>query len=426
MSVHNIVNHSTQDPGLRWLVLAAGIMMCFFSLMTNLVFAPLMGVIAQDVGVDIGTASFGFMGVMMLVTAIAVLFSGILIDKIGIFQVTIAGLLLLIGAHLLYPLVGHSYNGVIFLRIVTAVGGAPGLVLLEPIVSRWFPPNQRGLALGLNGIAVLGVVAGFTLGPALVAWAGNWQGGLAWISLFLGGGLAYVLYVNYLAKENYVAPIAQESFNHEAVDKESFVKILGSSHAFWLGLAVMALSNWANNSFNDLSPGYLAVAPPTGVGYGAALAGKLASGSMIGLMVGLLVGGVIIDKVCKGRSGILVMAGFVLNLIFYNGILLEPIYGNLAALSGWMLVAGFINPFTAVGNQYFAVRNFSPKVIGKVAAAWTCVSNFIGSFGVMLGSYTIHLTGTYHVAFGILTAACILGFIAALVSREVSIQEGNF
>jgi MFS family permease len=416
MSASTMLNDHDQYPRVRWLVLAAGILMMFIAMLTGLVFAPLMGVISQDLGIDIGTASFGFMGIGMFATAVAVMFWGILVDKIGIFRVILAGLVILLVVHLLYPIIGSSYNNVVFLRIMTSVGGAPGLILIEPIVSRWIPVSQRGLALGINALAVLGAAAGFALGPMLVSWAGRWQNGLAWVSVFLVLAILYVIFVAYIAR-NHQPPALAISADNSATE-ENFVKVLSRNTAFWLGLAVMAFSNWANNAFNDLSPGYLAVAPPVGVGYGPEAAGKMASGSMIGIMLGIFVGGIVIDKMFKGRSGWLVMFGFICNLIFYNGILLEPIYSHTPVLSTWLLMAGFTNPFTAVGNQYFAVRSFSPNIIGKVAASWTCISNFIGSFGVMVGSYALHSTGNYHMSFAIVSGVCILGFIAAMVSRE--------
>ncbi|MBP2656126.1 MAG: transporter transrane protein [Firmicutes bacterium] len=409
-------NDSVQYPGVRWLVLAAGILMMVFSMMTALAFAPLMGVVAKDLSVDIGQASFGFMGILMFTTAIAVLFWGILVDKFGIFKIMISGMVILLIAHLLYPVMGHDYNSVVFLRILTAIGGAPGLIMIEPIVSRWIPVAQRGLALGLNCLAALGGVAGLTFGPMFAGMAGNWQTGLSWMAGIIFIGILYIVFVAFMARNH--QPPVMTSAAMKASTNENFMKTLGKSPAFWLGLAVMALSNWANNAFNDLSPGFLAVAPPIGAGYGPEQAGQMAAGSMIGMMIGIFCGGIIIDKVFKGRSGILVMIGFVCNLIFYNGILFDTIHGNQAILVGWLMLAGVTNPFTAVGNQYFAIRSFSPNMIGKVAASWTCVSNFVGSFGVMIGSYALHHTGNYHASFAIVATICILGFIAAMVSRE--------
>ncbi|MBP2652286.1 MAG: transporter transrane protein [Firmicutes bacterium] len=411
-----MANESVQYPSVRWFVLIAGVLSAFFAMMAGMAAAPLMPVISKDLGVDMGVASFGIMGIMMVGMAISVLIWGFLVDKIGIFKVMISGLVILLIIHLLYPIIGHDYNTVVVMRVLTAFGAAPGLIVIEPIVARWFPIKERGLALGINCLNMVGAIVGLTCGPMFASMAGSWQGGLAWLSVIIAIGIVYMLFVWNLAK-NAQTPVTA-ALEADTAPSENFFKMIVRNPAFWLGLAVMAFSNWANNAFNDLAPGFFAADPPLGVGYGPQMAGQLASGNMFGIMLGIFCGGIIIDKVFKGRSGLLVMIGFAANLILYNGVLADSINSNLSILVPWLLFAGFVNPFTAVGNQYFAVRSFSPKIIGKVAASWTCISNFVGSFGVMAGSYALHSTGNYHASFALVAIICILGFIAALVSRE--------
>jgi len=418
MGANVMEQKAVKYTGFRWLVLIGGMLMTTLSMMTGMTIAPLIGVIAKDLGVDIGTASFGIMGVNMFTTAIGVVIMGYLVDKAGLFKVMLGSMVLLLVTHLLYPVMGHGYAGVVFLRILTALGGAVGLILLGPIVAQWFPENERGTAMGVSAIGMFGVIGGFTLGPAVVEWAGSWQAGLAWISVIIAVGIVYMVCIM-IGGRNIQPPnlVAEKKAEHPAYEG-SFFKLIARNPAFWLGLAVMAFSNWSNNAFNDLSPGYLAVDPPAGVGYGPQMAGQLSSGGWIGMMAGMIAGGIMIDRVFKGRSGLMVMLGFVFNLIFYNGILLQPIYSQPAILSGWLLVSGFVNPFTAIGNMYFAIKSFSPSVMGKIMASWTFIGNIAGSVGVMAGSYALHATGTYHTSFMIVSVVCILGFVAALVSKD--------
>jgi sugar phosphate permease len=180
----------------------------------------------------------------------------------------------------------------------------------------------------------------------------------------------------------------------------------------------MAFSNWANNAFNELSPGFMAIDKPIGLGLGASTAGKLSSGTWVGMIIGMFCAGIIIDRIFKGRSAPIVIIGFICNLILYNGILFPAIHSSTSTLSIWLMASGFVNPFTAIGNQCFAIRTFPPNVIGKVIALWTCASNFMGSFGVMAGSLALDNTGTYHMSFIFISLASVVGLIAAIVSRE--------
>lgn len=422
MNQDKTVNESMQYPLYRWLMLAAAIMTMYCAMLICISFAPLMGVIAKDLGIDVGTASFGFMGMNLFSTAFGVIIAGFLVDKIGLPRVMIGGLVLMLAANSSLPLIGHSYGGVVFIRIIEALGAAPALIAIEPTVSYWFPDKEKGIALGLNGLSVLGAVSAGMFGPGLVAAAGgNWQNGLFRFSFVLFAVIVLVTAICIGAK-NYTTPAMKREHSEDlvakAVSKSDFVTVVLRNPVFWLGLCVMAFSNWANQAFNDLSPGYMAVDKPIGLGFGPGASGRFSAGTWIGMVAGMFAAGFIIDKVFKGKSAPLVMIGFIGNIIFYNGILVYSIYSSAPVLTMWLMCAGFVNPFTAIGNQYFAVRTFAPNVIGKVAASWTCVSNFIGALGVMVGSYALHSTGNYHMSFAIVSVVSIIGFIAALVSRE--------
>ncbi|MBP2650052.1 MAG: transporter transrane protein [Firmicutes bacterium] len=417
MSMEASVNNSPKYPTFRWFVLVSAVLMMFFAMMTGLAVAPLMGVIAQDLGVDIGTASFGIMGLNIFSSAIGVIIAGYLLDKLGIFKIMIGSMALLLVANTAYPLLGHSYEGVVLIRILIALGGAVGMIAINPVVSIWFPENERGTALGVNSLTMLGAVLGFILGPKFAQMAGSWQGGLAWMSGILLVGFVYILVVGILANR-YELPNSSPVAKDEPAADTNFWHIVKSNPAFWVGLAVMALSNWVNNAFSDLSPGYLAVQPPVGVGFGPEVAGQLSSGTWIGTLVGIFISGIVIDKVFRGKSGILIVVGFICNIIFCNGIMFHQIYSNTTLLTIWLLGVGFVSPFTAVGNQYFAIKSFSPDVIGKVSATWTSISNFIGAFGVMLGSFALKTTGTYYVSFAIVAVVSVVGIIVALASQD--------
>lgn len=410
-----------QYPAYRWLMLAAAILTMLCAMMITMSFAPLVEIIAKDIGVDLGTASFGFMGMNLFSTAVGVMLAGFLIDRIGLSRVMIGGLILMLAANTALPVIGHSYAAVVLIRILEALGCAPALIIIEPTVSFWFPNKEKGLALGLNGLSILGPVGTGMLGPRLVMSASSWQMGMLYFSVVLLVATIFIVIVN-IGARHHLPPTMTKKEEHSNMTKQDFMRTVLRSPAFWLGLCVMAFSTWANQSFNNLSPAFLAVDPPVGAGYGAEAAGRFSAGTWIGMIGGFFLSGFIIDKVCRGRTAPLVIFGFLANLILYTGILFQAVNGSPAILTVWLMMAGITNPFTAVGNQCFAVRTFSPEVIGKVAAIWICVSNFAGSIGVMTASLALKSTGNYHLAFAVIAGASILGLAAAIISREKRAQ----
>lgn len=412
---------STQElvkfPAYRWLMLASAVLAMFCAQMATMSFAPIMGVISKDLGISLGTASFGFMGMNLFSTAIGVIVAGLLVDKIGSDRVIPCGILLLLLANSALPLVGHSYIAVVIIRMIEALGVAPALIVIQPVVSYWFPEKEHGLAFGLNAFCIFGPVLSGMFGPGLILNASSWQNGMLYYSIVFAVATIFTAAVGIGAK-HHLPPTMLKELNEENTQEKAKpnFKIILRHPAFWLGLCVMAFANWSTQAFNDLSPAYLAVDPPVGVGYGAATAGTFSALTWIGMMCGMFLAGVIVDKVFKGKSVPILVIGFIANLILMNGILFQQIYSSTSALTAWLMIAGIFNPFVSVGNQCFAVKTFAPNVIGKVSAIWTCVGNFAGSAGVMAGSFALHLTGNYKMSFTIIGIICVLGLTASLLS----------
>jgi len=417
MNDSKVTQETVQYPAYRWLMLAAAVLTMFCAQMITMSFAPFVEIIAEDLGVNLGTATFGFMGMNLFSTAVGVIIAGLLVDRIGLSRVMTGGLLLMLLANTSLPFIGHSFSAVVIIRIIEALGCAPALIIIEPTVSYWFPDKEKGLALGLNGFCILGPVGTGMFGPALVLGASSWQTGMLYFSIVLLIAAIFIIIVN-IGSKQYLTPAMLNRKEAKEAPKQEFIKTIIQNPAFWLGLCVMAFSNWANQAFNNLSPAFLAVDPPVGAGYGVQAAGQFSAGTWLGMMVGFFISGFVIDKIFKGRTAPLVMFGFLANFILYNGILFHAINGSPAVLTMWLMLAGITNPFTSVGNQCFAVRTFSPDVIGKVAAIWTCISNFAGSIGVMAASLALRNTGDYKLSFALVGAASLIGFLSALISRE--------
>lgn len=109
---------------------------------------------------------------------IVVIFTGWLADKIGAKMVLGGATLLTAIFSTIFPFLAHGFISVLILRLITgaACGAiyAPGMALL----SNWFPPSQRGHALGAYTGALVAAYAGgyFIAGP--VAASSGWRAGM--------------------------------------------------------------------------------------------------------------------------------------------------------------------------------------------------------------------------------------------------------
>jgi|GEM_PF-398473 MFS family permease len=394
----------------RWAVLGLIVIATICSAMITVSFAPLIGEIAADLHVNLGIASFGFMGLHMLLMAAACALSGVLIDRLGIFPVINAGMIIIIVSNALLPWLGHAYWPTVAIRLIEAIGCAPVFVAIGPAVARWFPPLEVGAALGLQSVAIsFGIMLGLIAGPSLTLSAGSWQRGLAWISV--GMSLAFiVVFATSLAARKYSPPALEPETSSSAIG----ISKLARTRPFLAGIVGLACGIWTQQAFNSLAPGYLAVAPPMGVGFGPLTAGKLMTTVLLAGIFSSLAGGVLVDKMCGGKARPVVLTGFALIAICLILLILPPVFSQRSALIVCLVLIGTGTPFINPVILGFAAKTFPSSVVGRVVGTWMSIAIFSGAAGVMVGSATLRSTGNYQLCMEIISAVAVVGFLAAL------------
>jgi MFS family permease len=183
--------------------------------------------------------------------------------------------------------------------------------------------------------------------------------------------------------------------------------------ATWAGIACGFLNSWEYQAFNDLIPNYLAADSPVGLGLGPVGAGNLMLVCTIAYMIGSIMSGIISEKVFGGSSKPVILLGFALSGIFAFSIKFPAITGNTGILLICLIIIGF---FAAVVNpQVFAfiAKNYPEHLSGKLAGLTMALFGFGATLGISAGSYALHATELYQMSINLVTAAAIVGFIAA-------------
>ena len=70
----------------------------------------------------------------------------------------------------------HSFNDLLAMGVLLGIAGASFGVALS-LGSGWFPPQHKGLAMGLVGAGNVGTAVSVLVAPPLAQWLG-WQSGL--------------------------------------------------------------------------------------------------------------------------------------------------------------------------------------------------------------------------------------------------------
>lgn len=183
---------------------------------------------------DIGLIIAGFQAGYVLVVPV----TGWLADRVGPRRVVLTATLLTAVFATSFVFFAQDRLSVLILRVLTgcAAGAiyAPGMALL----AQWFPPAERGNALGAYTAAVSVASAGgyFVAGPLAAAY--GWRTGMIWTSIPV---FVAVLLVGFLVKENRpkalqydgAGPAPQGGWGGPAVITAAYMGHMWELYAFW-------------------------------------------------------------------------------------------------------------------------------------------------------------------------------------------------
>lgn len=397
----------------RWSVLLISSVSAMCAMMNLIAFSPLIGEIARDLRLNLGSASLGLVAVPTLATAVGIACSGFVIDVLGLFPVMIAGQLLLVLSTAAIPWLGHNFTALFVIRIAQGLASAGLTAAITPAIALWFPRGEIGRAMGFTTIgSSVGIMLGLNVAPTLSAALHSWRDGT--------GVLAGVALIALLITLPIAARSKRERINTDIDAAPAALPAVGFFRwpLFWIGLLILSFSAWANIAFGDLSPGFLAVAPPIGAGYGARTAGLLVSATSLTGMIGAPVAGFLIDKIFRGESRPVVMIGWIMGAVCFAVILLPVIHSHEVALFAVLLIAGLQNPFVNVGLLSFAAKVFSPHIVGRICGLWISVSFFTGAAGVTIGSLLLRTTGDYGASIAGLGVVSLIGLVVSILLRR--------
>jgi len=414
----------------RWVVLAAVFIASVSSCMIMISFAPLIGVIRDELKISAGTASLGFMSLHAIATAIACYICGIMFARYGIFKVLAAAMFILIFSNASLPLFGHGFWPLVIIRIIEGFGCSACIVATGPLCADWFPKKEVGIANGTQSVGVsLGMMLGLKLAPVLAQHASSWQVGLAWLSI--GNCVSFTLiFLVGLAARKHMAESAQVQAETAAELGVSggALSAYVLTMAFWVGIICFACGTWTQAAFNDLTPGYFAIAPPVGVGIGGAsgavVAGNLFSIVLAAGIIGSILSGLLMDRVFGGRAKPLILMGFTMiavcvALLMLPQVLGAPqVYRTTPLLAVCLFLAGMGTPFVNPMVLAFGAKSFPPSVVPRVIGVWGTVSTMSQGVGVTVGALALKQTGNYHLSLWIVSMVAVLGFIVALFTPK--------
>lgn len=138
--------------------------------------------LVQEFGLT-STQTGSILSAFQLGYVLTVIASGLLADRFGNRLILVCATLATGISSCLFPLLASGYGSILVLRLFTGLSAgaiyAPGMALL----SRWFPPGERGMAIGAYTAALTASYAGGYCIAGPVAAAFSWRVGILSISV---------------------------------------------------------------------------------------------------------------------------------------------------------------------------------------------------------------------------------------------------
>lgn len=178
-----VANKKSDSACSRWIVLIITAVSTFMSTLDSSIVNVALPKMAQDLRVGTGAIAWVVSSYLIVITVCVLLF-GRLGDIRGQGRVFRFGLVVFTAGSFLCGIT-HTLPLLLAARCLQAVGAGASMANSQGIITRTFPQEERGRALGINGAFVaLGLLAGPALGGFIVTFAG-WEY-LFWINVPIG------------------------------------------------------------------------------------------------------------------------------------------------------------------------------------------------------------------------------------------------
>lgn len=181
----------------RWMVLVITAISTFMSTLDSSIVNVALPVMATSLHVSTGLIAWVVSAYLIAITIFILLF-GRLGDLKGQQKIFRIGLIIFTVGSFLCG-VTHTLPTLLAARVVQAIGAAATMANSQGIITRTFPAEERGRALGINGSFVaLGTMVGPSLGGFIISFA-SWEY-LFWVNVPIGL-IAYLLNLKFSDKD---------------------------------------------------------------------------------------------------------------------------------------------------------------------------------------------------------------------------------
>jgi OFA family oxalate/formate antiporter-like MFS transporter len=392
-----------------WIIVAVIITSGFIMMGVNSTFGVFFNSLVDEFNLTRASTS-AILSVRMIFSAIACLLAGWAIDRYGPRKVfTVMGLF--VGLSLiLTSLTTSSWQIYITYGLLMSLGAGAVYVVITATILHWFN-RKRGLAIGLTGVGGgIGIAALSPLSASLI-------GSLGWRdTMLLLGGISWFIMIlpSQLLKRDPAEigmfadgdPAGNQSQTATAETSRLKIRKLFTDINFW---AVFLI--WLFMAFSMFFVMTHIVPHTVDIGFSEVEAATILSLSGIAQIIGRLISGIISDRVsAKGIAIVssLIQFAAILSLVWIRELWMLYLYGFINGIT----FASFGTSITVLIGRIFTLND-----IGKVLGILEIGIYVGGAIGPYLGGLIFDSSGSYNLAFVIMSIAVLIRIILVFLLR---------
>ena len=392
-----------------WIIVAVIIASGFIMMGVNSTFGVFFNSLVDEFNLTRASAS-AILSVRMVFSAIACLLAGWAIDRFGPRKVFTAMGLFVGLSMVLTGLTTSSWQIYITYGLLMSLGAGAVYVVITATVLHWFD-RKRGLAIGLTGVGGgIGIASLSPLSASLIISLG-WRdtmlllGGISWFVMILPaqllkrdpGEVGMFADGDQVGNQSQTATVETSSLN---------IRQLFMNVNFW---AVFFI--WLFMAFSMFFVMTHIVPHSVDIGFSEVEAATILSLSGIAQIVGRLISGIISDRVnAKGIAIVSSLLQFaaILSLVWIRELWMLYLYGFINGIT----FASFGTSITVLIGRIFTLND-----IGKVLGILEVGIYIGGAIGPYLGGLIFDSSGSYNMAFIIMSAAVLVRIILVFILR---------
>jgi sugar phosphate permease len=266
---------------------------------------------------------------------------------------------------------------------------------------------------GFNGgIAGIGAFLALQIVPRIFHWTGSWQMAISTISIV--PILALIGSVIWLFGPK--APVDNTAIHNMEINNAAMansMKQVFRMPVTYVIILIVICVNWVYPALLDLVPGYLAINPPAGLGYGPAVSGQVVSYGQLAWLVGSLVVAFIVQKIFRGKISLVITISFIVAAILVLALRVPFVHGSVLNLGILMVVLIFFLSLVPPALIGFVVINYPRDIVGRLGGILMAIPLFAGAVAITTGAMALRSTGTYHLTMIIISSVAIIGALVA-------------